>query len=170
MEILFIGIIIVALMAYASTKIKKSAAAAFNEEEIETNEFSLTKPEGFLNPVQNEEFLAFYAYSKEFGEDEGAEKIRQGEIKLRKLAGRPLAEIAREKRADFDRLISENEHDSGAIKLIGEKTHGDAKLIVHELLTSRGETVFDLELTVLSEYEEKFTTAAERLFGSFWLK
>ena len=53
MEILIIGSLIVALMVYASTKIKRSAAQAFEEETIETDEFYLVKPEGFLNPIGN---------------------------------------------------------------------------------------------------------------------
>ena len=93
MEILIMGGIIVALMVYASTRIKRSAAAAFEEETIETDDFSLVKPEGFLNPVENEDFLAFYAFSKDFGEEGKAEKSRQSLIKLKSLAGRSLTEI-----------------------------------------------------------------------------
>jgi hypothetical protein len=170
MEILFIGIIIVALMAYVSTRIKKNAAAAFAVEEIETDEFAMTKPEGFLSPVQNEEFLAFYAFSKEFGEDEGAEKIRQGEIKLRKLAGRPLSEIARERLSGFDSVVSDSKDESEAITLVGEKSQGDAKLINHHMLVARGDEVFDLEIAILSDYEEKFAGIPERLFESFRIK
>jgi len=65
-----------------------AAAQAFEEEPIETESFSLVKPEGFLSPVENEDFLAFYAYSKEFGEEDKAEKLRQSLIKLKVLAGR----------------------------------------------------------------------------------
>ena len=75
MEILIVGAIVVALMVYASTKIKRSAAAAFEEETIETDEYSFVKPEGFLNPVEPEGYLAFYAYSKEYGEEGKAEKL-----------------------------------------------------------------------------------------------
>lgn len=170
MEILFIGIIVVALMAYVSTKIKKSAAAAFAEEEIETDEFALTKPEGFLSPVQNEEFLAFYAYSKEFGEEEGSEKIRQGEIRLRKLAGRPLADIVREKRGEFDRVISDSKDESGAVTLVGEKASGDARLNIQQLIAVRGDEIFVLEIAILSEYEEKFADHVGKLFESFKIK
>ncbi len=73
MEILIIGVIVVALMVWASTRIKRSAAEAFEEEAIDTDDFSLVKPEGFLSPVENDEYLAFYAYSKEFGEEDKAE-------------------------------------------------------------------------------------------------
>ena len=75
MEIWIIGGAIVGLMIYASTRIKRNAALAFAEEPIDTDEFSLVKPEGFLNPVENDEYLAFYAYSKEYGEEDKAEKL-----------------------------------------------------------------------------------------------
>ena len=51
MEILIPGLILVGLMVWVSTRIKRNAAKAFEREEIETAEFSLTKPEGFLAPV-----------------------------------------------------------------------------------------------------------------------
>ncbi len=47
MEILIVGIIVVAFMAYFSTKLKKFTAEQFEREEIESAEFSLVKPEGF---------------------------------------------------------------------------------------------------------------------------
>ena len=42
MEIFIVGVAVVALMVYVSTKIKRSAAAAFEREEIEEEDFSLT--------------------------------------------------------------------------------------------------------------------------------
>lgn len=81
MEILFVGLILVALMVYASTRIKRSAAAAFDPETVETDEFVIQKPEGFLNVVGGDEKYAFEAYSKEFGVDD-AGKFRQGQAFL----------------------------------------------------------------------------------------
>ena len=68
MEILIVGIAVVILMAYVSTRIKKSAASAFGRENIDTPEFSLVKPEGFLNPVDYTEKTPFEAYTREVGE------------------------------------------------------------------------------------------------------
>src|ERR1044072_6257842 len=79
MEILIIGIVVVALMAYVSTKIKKSAARAFEPETIETDEFIIVKPEGFINPINDESAFAFEAYSKEFGTGD-AKNLRQAEM------------------------------------------------------------------------------------------
>lgn len=67
MEILIPGLILVALMIYASTRIKKSAARAYEPETIETDDFILQKPAGFLAVIGGDPKLAFESYSKEFG-------------------------------------------------------------------------------------------------------
>ena len=67
MELLIPGLILVALMVWASTRIKKNAAAAFDAEVIETESFSIRKPEGFLHVLNDDSGLAFRSYSKDFG-------------------------------------------------------------------------------------------------------
>jgi hypothetical protein len=52
MEILIAGVILVAFMAYASTRIKRSAAKAFEAETVETDQFVIQKPDGFLNVIK----------------------------------------------------------------------------------------------------------------------
>ena len=59
MEILIPGLILVALMVYVSTKIKKNAVDAFGEETITTDDFVLIKPEGFLHNLNGDPALLF---------------------------------------------------------------------------------------------------------------
>ena len=66
MELLIPGLILVALMVWASTKIKKQAADAFEEEVIETERYSLRKPEGFLHVIGDPDH-ELMAYSKDYG-------------------------------------------------------------------------------------------------------
>ena len=66
MELLIPGLILVALMVYASTRIKKKAAAALDRERITTETFTIVKPEGFINIALPDAGLLFQAYSKEF--------------------------------------------------------------------------------------------------------
>lgn len=167
MEILFIGIAVVALMAYVSTRIKKSAAAAFEEEAVNTSEFSLIKPEGFLSPVENDEFLAYYAYSKEYGEDEGVEKVRQALIKVKSLAGRKLADIVREKRAGIVKVVRDEKSGDGSVLLFGEREEKGIDKFVYYKFCIREESIFELEMTVLGDYFEKYEAAAEKLTRSF---
>src|SRR5262249_40692599 len=75
MELLIPGLILAALMAYVSTRIKRSAARAFAAETIEGDGFAIIKPEGFLHLSDENTGYAFEAYSKEFGRD-SAENIR----------------------------------------------------------------------------------------------
>jgi len=170
MEILIVGVIIVAIMVWASTKIKRSAAEAFEEETIETDEFSLVKPAGFLNPVENDDYLAFYAYSKEFGEEESAEKLRQGLIKLKILAGRSLAEIAKEIRQSFGKVITDEKPEENTFLLKGEREEKEVSKIFYHKIVEKNEKIYDLEMFVLADYEEKYAEAAEKLLSSFRVK
>src|SRR5215203_437289 len=170
MEILIVGVLIVALMVYASTKIKRSAAEAFEEETIETDEFSLLKPEGFLNPVEREDFLAFYAFSKDFGEEETAEKVRQSLIKLKVLAGRSLTEICRDIKSNFEKVLTEEKPDANTVLLKGERSENDVETILYHKIIAARDKIFDLEMTVLADYAEKYEERAEKLQASFRVK
>ncbi|MBS1798146.1 MAG: hypothetical protein JSS81_30310 [Acidobacteria bacterium] len=170
MEIWIIGIFIVALMVYLSTRIKRSAAAAFAEERVETDDFSLVKPEGFLSPVENDEYLAFYAYSKEFGDEGDTEKQRQSLIRLKTQAGRELAEVRREVKKSFDKLLSEEKTGDAEFLLTGEKSERDVERVVYHKLVARGERIFDLEMTVLADKRENYEETAEKLFDGFRVK
>jgi hypothetical protein len=170
MEILIIGGIIVALMIYTSTRIKRNAAEAFQEEAVETDDFSLTKPEGFLAPVETQDFLAFYAYSKDYGEEGKAEKSRQGLIKLKVLAGRSLAEIAKDIKSKFDETLREEKTDADTIRLTGSRTENEVETLYYHKLIAQGERIFDLEMAVLGEYRELYEERAEKLLESFRVK
>src|SRR6478735_1312021 len=67
MELLIPGLILVALMVWASTKIKRSAAKAFDAEHVEGDGFAIDKPAGFLNRHYDSSEYLFDAYSKEYG-------------------------------------------------------------------------------------------------------
>lgn len=170
MEILIIGGAIVALMIYASTKIKRRAAEAFEEETIDTEDYTLVKPENFLAPVEPEGYLAFYAYSKEFGEEDKAEKLRQSLIKLKVLAGRSLTEIARDVKKSFDAAPAEEKPDANTIVLRGAKTEKEVETLYYHKIVAAGERIFDLEMTVLTDYREKYEEKAEKLLASFRVK
>jgi hypothetical protein len=75
MELLIPGLALVALMVYISTRIKRSAARAFEAEHIDCDGFTLEKPDGFLHRIDDEGGFAFDAYSKDFGMG-AAENVR----------------------------------------------------------------------------------------------
>jgi hypothetical protein len=170
MEIWIIGAIVVALMVYVSTKIKRSAAEAFAEETFETGEFALVKPEGFLAPVEPPDFLAFYAYSKDYGEEETLEKLRQGVIKLKVQAGRSLAEIAMDEKGKLGEVLREEKPDADTVLLRGSRSENDVETLFYHKIVARGEKIFDLEMAVLADYREKYEERAEKLLAGFRVK
>ena len=77
MEIWIIGIPLVILMVFLSTRIKKLANQAYGEELIERQGFALIKPEGLIALENPEEGFQFQAESKGFGQREETESFRE---------------------------------------------------------------------------------------------
>lgn len=85
MEILIPGLLLVALMVYASTRIKRTAAEAFESESIAGDDFIIEKPSGMLTVINGRPDLLFESYSKEYGKGDAGE-IRQVRAELRRNA------------------------------------------------------------------------------------
>lgn len=83
MEILIPGLLLVAFMVYASTRIKRTAAEAFESETIAGDDFVIQKPEGMLTVLNGRPELLFESYSKEYGKGDAGE-IRQIRAELRR--------------------------------------------------------------------------------------
>jgi hypothetical protein len=94
MELLIPGLILVALMVYASTRIKKTAAAAYEAETIESDEFVIQKPEGFLHNLNGDPKYIFEAYSKEFSK--ANEKLRAGTAAITRIENANIETIGNE--------------------------------------------------------------------------
>lgn len=161
MEILIVGLVIVALMVYGSTKLKKYTAAQFEREEIDDQEFSLVKPEGFLH-VLNESKFAFYAYSKEFGKAE-AEEMRQAEIFIEFFADKTLAEVCEGIKTSAEKIVYFE--DEGKKYLIETEKTVD-EIVVDEIYKIvEGEKIYQLKISVLNniraEYEERIETISD---------
>jgi len=137
MEILIPGLILVALMVYASTRIKKTAALAYEPETVETDDFVIHKPAGFLTVIGGDPQYLFESYSKEFG-GEAAPDFRKatayitrsddgpapGDVvitdRTEKISGRTYRVIEAErinKGVEFSVFTKSAMKDSGPIKL-----------------------------------------------------
>lgn len=168
MEILFVGIAIVALMAYVSTKIKKSAADAYLPETINAPEFTLVKPEGFLNPIDAKEGLAFYAYSKDYGVEDSA-KFRHSEIRIRIYKSVNLKEIVKNLKNLADKTVSEkNEND--ALLLKTENSEEKVYLEKDHKFVSKNGKIYELEFKTLQENKEDYAERIAETFKSFKIK
>lgn len=112
MELLIPGLILVALMVWASTKIKKSAAAAYEQETVATAEFTILKPDGFIIPVNDESPYLFEARTKEY-ETVGRESIPQVSAVVTRHVGETFEGVCEGIKA-AGRVTSEDVHREGS--------------------------------------------------------
>ena len=171
MEFLIPGLILVGLMVWASTRIKRNAAKAFEREEIETADFSLTKPEGFLSIVDPPDGAAFSAYSKEFGID-GAEKMRRSTAELRVFPNAQLSEIVERAKKGASTVLSEQTGVIGGKKcanIVVERLEEGILLESHYNIVAGTEAVYQLTVNVLSDNKDEFRSRVDELLTSFSL-
>ena len=172
LAILIPGLIIVALMVWASTRIKKMATAAFEAETIETDDFTIQKPEGFLNNLNGDPKHTFEIYSKELGA-ERAEDFRQGRADLTILKGKTIDNVVSDIK-DSDDEIAED-----ITEVIGS-THyrvidatqiatGIEFRVTYKIAEKDGET-FVLKAIRLAETSDEFSRKIEAFVASFELK
>jgi hypothetical protein len=169
MEILIIGGIIVALMIYTSTKIKRSAAEAYQAETIDTEEFSLVKPEGFLNPIRTESEFAFEAYSKDYGEEE-EEKLRHGLITLEVFTDKNFTKVCEEAKKSVDKILSEEKIGKKIFLLKGEKTEKSVETEIYHKIIEEDAKVYDLKITLLASVQADYDERIQKLIESFRVK
>lgn len=171
MELLIPGLILVALMVYLSTRIKRTAALAYEREVIETDDFSIVKPEGFLHPVKENPEFAFEAYSRECGHED-AGNIRQAAATVAVFEDSDFDEICDKARVS-GRIISE-----GSPVIAGRRvflldaereTGGVMQEVFHKIVAKNGR-VYDLEITLLQEHKDAYLRSIEELRESFTLR
>ena len=167
MEIFFIGIIIVALMVYASTKLKKFTARAFEREEIDAPNFSLIKPEGFLHVLNDESKFAFYAYSKEFGKGE-AEEMRQAEIFIKSYADKSFAEVCDGIKTGAENIVTFSDAEKICLieteKMVEETDVSE----IYKIIESG--KVYELKISVLTDFKEDYQERIDEILESFRVK
>ena len=168
MEILIPGLALVALMVYVSTRIKRSAAKAFDEEVVETDDFTITKPEGFLIPIEASD-LAFAAYTKEFGKGDSG-SVRQVSAELRIHGGSTLEAVRDAIVAEASKVVSEQHLAGGAMILETELTENGILLETERRLVEKEAKVFELSVTALSETKESQQRNIDTLLSSFEVK
>lgn len=171
MEFLIPGLILVGIMAWASTKIKRNAAKAFEAEEIETPEYTLSKPDGFLSIVDPPNGLLFSAYSKEFGEGE-ANRVRRATAQLRRLPGTSVNQAAKQAKAGVSELISEDTGIIGGRKCATIVTKrlldGIPLESCYKILEGNG-GIYQLVVDILPQYHDDFRAKADHMIDSFLL-
>lgn len=174
MEILIIGGALVALMVYVSTRVKNSAASAYEREKIETEDFSIIKPAEFISPFSENSEYAFNALSRDFGNDE-AEEFRQAQANLSVYPNTNFEEIRRNALQLIGKTLSEETSDSVAEKvclLIGEKAENAVETeVFYKIVESKTQNkIYELKISVLSEFKETYAAAVNELINGFEVK
>lgn len=171
MELLIPGLILVALMVYASTRIKKTAALAFEAETIETDEFIIQKSEGFLTVLNGDPQYAFESYSKEYGGPD-AESFRKGTAYLRVTDGTVddaasnLADEGDEIVSDINEVIGEHRYRVIEIK----RFVGGIEFRVLTKLAGRNGRVCEFQITAIADAANEFMRNIESMVDRFEIK
>ena len=173
MEILIVGIILVLLMAYVSTKIKKSSAAAYQPELLEAVDYSIIKPEGYIVPWNQES--AFKALSKEMGTEEGAENLYHSRADLRVFSEVSFEEICRGARKSVKKIISEETAKDGDLKycfIHAKNFENETGIEVYYKIVENQPTskVYEFQVSVLNEAMETYSAKASEMLQSFTVK
>lgn len=168
MEILIPGLILVALMVYASTRIKKTAARAFEAEQIDNDDFTLSKPDGFLNRISDDGEFAFEAYSKEFGH-EPAEDVRAATaVVIIETASLDEALIKEKERLSSVDSEERFEIDGNPAALLSGESERDGHLFSVSIkgVEKNGRTLL-LRIEVLKELADDFTRKTDEMLTTF---
>jgi hypothetical protein len=164
MEFLIPGLILVALMAWASTKIKKTAASAFEAETIETDNYSLQKPEGFLHVLVDSDH-ELYAYSKEFGEGPSS-KLRRATIEIDILNNTSLAQVrnATKSSADDVEIVRET---ASECEMETEETANETSVRGFYKIIAAQNVVYRLRFAALSAHVNEYVERINNTLDSF---
>ena len=167
MELLIPGLILVALMVYASTKIKKRAAAAFDPERIETDSYLLEKPDGFLHVIDDPDH-ELRSYSKEFGEEENSGH-RRAIIELDLVSAGDLDTAMH----DIDECAENSEIISRSDKecvIETDEAANETRLKGFYKIVANGKAVYKLRFAVIAEHVDEYSARIKETLDSFNLK
>ncbi len=170
MELLIPGLILVALMVYASTKIKKNAASAYDEEVIEHERFRLTKPEGFINPVEPVGNALLTAYTRDFGTDDSAD-LRLAAANVYFSPGKSIAGRRGEIAGEVEVVNARSFHIGQFPAMLLEGTHADnsVKIISFHKFIEDENDLYELRVEILDDEREEFVERVEKMMDSFEL-
>jgi hypothetical protein len=169
MELLIPGLIIVALMVYVSTRIKKTAASAYDSEVVETEEFSIVKPEGFIVIESDDRNVVFAAYSKEYGTGD-ADAVRQVSVELRVQNDRSIDDVRGSIVESGDEIVDERHLADGTVDLETLTVSEGYTIENDHQLNARNGKVFVLHLAALSETKPDNQKKIDEMLASFELK
>jgi hypothetical protein len=169
MELLIPGLLFVALMVYVSTRIKRSAAGAYEEEKIETDDFSVTKPAGFIIIEDGDPNVIFAAYSKDYGADD-SDSVRQVTARLTVHRGESVERVSVPIKETAERVIDERHLAGPSIVLEVEELESGVPVETEYHLMQKGNDTFEFSVAALTETKQANQKEITTLLSSFELK
>ncbi len=172
MELLIPGLILVALMVWASTRIKRNAAAAFEAETVDNQYFVIRKPEGFLHVLNDDSGLAFRSYSKEFGKV-GDRDVRRATIEIERNLATTVDEMKKDIEAQAESISSFEPYLDGGEKAAWLNTIDiidGGEFEISRKLVTRGTDVWEARGTVLSDHRDDLSETIEAALDSVRVK
>lgn len=160
----------VVILFYISSRVKKAAKLAFESETIETDEFTIVKPEGFINPINDEPEFAFEAYSKEFAEGD-AGNLRRAQAFISVFSDKNLTDACAHLKKNAGEILSEDV--SGRICLIKslETLENASAYNFYKIIESKEhQKIYELKITVLQEFSDDYQNRVDEMLESFRLK
>jgi hypothetical protein len=172
MELLIPGLLLVGLMVYASTRIKRFTAKALEPETIETNEFSIAKPEGLISVLAPENGLLFDAHTPEFA-DEPADGFRKASANVRCYSNEDLDSFAAALVNAGGRVTEDvpsklGEMRARSIEIVSSE-NGVTVSRFHKLVQNK-ERLFDLLIEIPEDYRDESDGALRQMADSFLVK
>ncbi|MGI8495864.1 MAG: hypothetical protein ACR2L1_11220 [Pyrinomonadaceae bacterium] len=176
MEILIVGAVVVALMVFVSTKIKKNVAAAFEPETIENAEFRLLKPEGFINPLNDDSEFAFVAYTREFGKND-AEEFRQARADVTIFSDLNFTAAIKNVEKNSGKVLSKNLTEDVSQRqktflIATENIEQNVAVRNFYKIVESGENhkIYQMQVLVLEAYQAEYSERINQLIESFTVK
>lgn len=166
----------VAVLIYISSRIRKAASAAFEPETIENENFYIFKPEGYLNPINNDGKYPFEAYTRELG-DKGAGRLRKSLVTLEETSGLNFNDARKKAKQTADEVFSEtvfkDTPDGQKIcQIEAGKTEDEiSRLIFHKIIESRAQQkTYDLQISILEAHADEYIKRISDMINSFTVK
>ena len=170
MYLLYVGVLVVfvVILFTISSQIRKAAKLAFESEIVDTGEFTIVKPEGFISPVNDESEYLFEAYSKDFGAGD-AGNLRKAQAFVKGSANKNFADACAAAKKNAGNILSEEVSEKACL-IKGEETLKNASAYnFYKIIESDGK-IYELKISVLQEFLDDYQNRVDEILASFRLK
>jgi hypothetical protein len=169
MEFLIPGLLLVAFMVWASTKIKRKSAEAFAAELIETKYFRLKKTQGFLNVLGPDGGLILDIYSRSFITS-GKKDFRAATIQARLLEPSDYESRLNSFKSPDAKITRYIECGYPAVEIENKTSEGGREQVLLAKLAIVQDSLLEFTVRYFVEADDETIAGAQQIFDSFQFK